>query len=299
MAISRFAGNFNALDFAYGVVGGAPALQVTSGSTSTGAYTLTCSPATIYTSGGIAVPISTATPINVGADSGFDTSITPTSVSQSGLNQLLITATFTFAHGAGAQVSSATYGLAEAILAVSKYGGGTVTVDAAWFKAGGTQALVTAQAATLPTGVRITNSSASGGGIQTSYVALTLAQIQAAFTTPVQIVPAPGAGSFVDINDVIVNYIFGSAAYTGGGVIQLSYGTGVTVAATTTLAATVLTSQSTNELYKLTSAAVASTTNANYLNKAINYTNATANFAVGTGGSGLVVCSYKIITGLA
>src|ERR1700759_1269130 len=105
MAISRFAGNFNALDFAYGVMGGAPALQVVFGPTSTGPYTLTCSPATIYTSGGIAVPISTATPINVGADSGFDVNITPTSVSQNGLNQLLITATFSNAHGSGAQVS--------------------------------------------------------------------------------------------------------------------------------------------------------------------------------------------------
>jgi hypothetical protein len=48
MAVSYFAGTFNAADYNYGgASGGAPALQVTSGSTATGAYTLTCSPAQI------------------------------------------------------------------------------------------------------------------------------------------------------------------------------------------------------------------------------------------------------------
>src|ERR1700722_13612287 len=110
MAISYFAGTFNALDYAYGTQGsGAPSLQAVSGSTATGAYTLTCSPSQIFTAAGKPIPISTATPVTVGADSGMDINITPTAVSTNSLNQLLITATWTYAHGAGAQVSSATY----------------------------------------------------------------------------------------------------------------------------------------------------------------------------------------------
>ena len=73
MAISYFAGIFNALDYAYGSAGsGAPPLQVVSGSTATGTYTLTCFPQTIYTSAGKPIPISAACPINVGSDSGMD-----------------------------------------------------------------------------------------------------------------------------------------------------------------------------------------------------------------------------------
>src|SRR5271154_4073632 len=102
MALSRFAGNFNAADYAYGCPGNLTApLVVLSGSTSTGAYTLTCQPATIYTAAGLPIPISTATPVNVGSDSGLDINITPTTVSLSNLNQVLITATWTYSHGSG------------------------------------------------------------------------------------------------------------------------------------------------------------------------------------------------------
>ena len=59
MAISYFAGTFNALDYAYGTQGsGAPSLQAVSGSTATGAYTLTCSPSQIFTAAGKPIPIS-------------------------------------------------------------------------------------------------------------------------------------------------------------------------------------------------------------------------------------------------
>ena len=295
-AISRFAGNFNALDFAFGISGGAPALQVVSGSTTAGTYTLTCSPATIYNSAGIAVPISTATPVNVGADSGFDSNITLSAVSQNGLNQQLLTGTFTYAHGPGAQVSSATYGLAEAVLASSKYGGGQVTVDAAWFKAGGTQAVINTVNATIPAGVRISNSLQAG--ISTAVIPLTLAQILAANTTPVTIVPAPGAGYFVDVNDCVFNFIYGSAAYAGGGTVGLNYTNAAGPAATGTVAASVLTSLAANRVEKVLDVAVDQASSA-VLNKPVVYTNGTAVFTGGTGGSGLVVCSYKIIGGLS
>lgn len=293
MALARFAGNYNALDYAYGIAGGSGAapLQVISGSNSSGTYTLTCSPATLYTSSGIAIPISTATPINVGSDSNQDLSVTPTSVSQNGLNQLLITGAFTYAHSTGANVSSGTFGLAEASLAASKAGGGTVTVDAAWFRAGGTQAIFNGQ--TAYAGVTLVNSVA--GAVNTAQVTLTLAQIQAAFTTPIQIVPAPGVGFYVDVIDASFDYVYGSAAYTGGGAIQLSYGAGVGTPATGTIAAATLTGLAANNLTKLLGIALGPGASSTWVNKAINYTNATANFAAGTGGSATISANYKII----
>src|SRR5580658_1686641 len=99
--ISRFAGLIDAAAYAYGITPDAPApFQVISGSTTSGAYTLTCQNA--KTSGPNAVNIvpSITTPILVGAGSNQET-VTPTSVTFDGFGNILITATFANAHGAG------------------------------------------------------------------------------------------------------------------------------------------------------------------------------------------------------
>lgn len=284
MALSYFAGTFNALDYNYGgSSAGAAAMQVTSGSTATGAYTLTCSPAALYTPAGKPIPVSTATPINVGANSGFDLSITPTTVSQSGLNTLLITGTFTYAHGPGAQVSSATFGLAEALLAASKYGGGTVAVDAKWFAAGGTQAIL--NAATQYAGVTIQDTSSPDTLAQSITVTLTNAQILAMFTTPVQLLPTTDSSSFYQItNATLVNANTGTA-YTAGGAMTVGYGTttATTQALSGTIAATFLTSPVVSQVITLAGATLASSTASTYTGKGIWITCATQNFATGTG----------------
>ena|SRR5579859_5722478 len=137
MAISRFAGLFNAAEFAYGTsISEAPALQVVQGSTSTGAYTIVCSPTSPASSGGTVIPVTVNTPITIGSDSGVET-VTPTAVSTNNLGQLLITATFTYAHGTGAQVRSGTYGLQEAAEYAKARGGGLVVLSPAWFAAEG------------------------------------------------------------------------------------------------------------------------------------------------------------------
>ena len=141
MAINLFAGLFNAASFAYGTsISEAPALQVVQGSTATGAYTILCSPPTPFASGGNAIPVTVNTPITIGGDSGFET-VTPTAVSTDNLGRLLITATFTYAHGVGAQVRSGTYGLQEAAEYAKARGGGLVVLSPAWFAAQGSHAL--------------------------------------------------------------------------------------------------------------------------------------------------------------
>jgi len=137
MAISRFAGLVNAAEFAYGTsISEAPALQVVQGSTATGAYTIVCAPPVPFSSGGSNIPVTVNTPITIGSDSGFET-VTPTAVSTNNLGQLLINATFTYAHGTGAQVRSGTLGLQEAAEYVKAKGGGLVVLSPAWFAANG------------------------------------------------------------------------------------------------------------------------------------------------------------------
>ncbi len=300
MALSAFAGLYNAVEFAYGWPGAkAGALQVTQGSTATGAYTIVCAPALLQTSDGLTIPISTATPILIGSDSGIET-VTPSAVSTDNLGRLLITATFTNAHGTGAQVRSGDAGLGEAALFASNHGGGTVILSPTWALTGGTAAILAA--ATIPTGVTVQDNrgtTGGGSGIQVATVPLTLAQLQGAFTTPVQVVAAPGANSIVDVIDATLNLVFGSAAFSGGGAAQLSYGTGVTTAASSTWAAANFTGLAANRIDKVLGANIAATTTSTVLNKAVNYTNATAVFTVGTGGSGLLSVSYRIINGVS
>ena len=72
MALTKFAGLYNADQFAYGTsISDAPALQVLQGSTATGAYTLLCSPPVPSSSGGSAIPVTVNTPITIGSDSGI------------------------------------------------------------------------------------------------------------------------------------------------------------------------------------------------------------------------------------
>jgi hypothetical protein len=137
MALTTYAGIINANEFAYGTaLGQAGALQVLQGSTSTGAYTILCAPASLTTSSGLKISITVNTPITIGSDSGIET-VTPTAVSTNNLNQLLITATFTYAHGTGAQVRSGSYGLQEAAEYAKAKGGGLIALNWAWFQANG------------------------------------------------------------------------------------------------------------------------------------------------------------------
>jgi len=297
-----FAGQYRAVSYAYGIVADVPALEVDnpSGSTSGGTQTLTLAFGTITLQDGTVVsPLNTNAPVIVGTGSNADT-VTPSAVSN-GTPQVyqstnFTATTFSHAHGTGDRVASGTVGLQEALNAAAAAGGGLVIVDAAWYAAGGTSTILAA--ATIPAKVSIWDSSTGAGTVQSVTVPLTLAQIQNAFTTAVPIIPAPGAGNLIDVVDATLNLIFGTNAFTTGGAAQLSYGTGTTYPATATISAAVYTGLAANTIVKVAGVEAASTSS-NYLNKPIEYTNATAAFAAGTGCSANLIVNYKVVTGLS
>jgi hypothetical protein len=298
---TKFSGLYNASQFAYGIHPNLPPLLVVSGpNTTTGAQALTLAFGSVATPDGLVFsPLNTNANILVGGDSAVET-VTPSAVSTSTplvYGTTSVTSTFANLHGMGDQVCSGTVGLQEALNYVgSVVGGGIVVVDETWYKLGGTSTILAA--ASVPSGVSIWDNHAGAGTIQSVTQALTLTQIQNAYTTSVNVIPAPGAGNMVDVLDATINLIFGTNAFTTGGAAQLSYGTGVTYPATATVAASVYTGLAANTIQKVAGAAVAATSS-DYLNKGIYYSNATAAFAAGTGCSAVVVANYRIIQGLS
>lgn len=83
----------------------------------------------------------------------------------------------------------------------------------------------------------IVAASAVPGTIQRTRVTLTSAQILALFTTPIQLLPAPGAGYYNDIYSIIALNKFNSVAYTGANALEVRYTDGSGVKATGDLAA--------------------------------------------------------------
>lgn len=111
--------------------------------------------------------------------------------------------------------------------------------------------------------------------LQLAQVNLTAAQIITLFTAPIILIPAPGAGKSIYVQDCLFRFVYGGVAYTGGGVSSISYAGGATPL-TTVPAATITAGASSDSL--LTTAAVTITQNA-----ALQISTATANFAAGNG----------------
>lgn len=144
---TRFAGRYNAWDYAYGIQPGVTALQLATGNATTGSATITLVSAWTTLSDGTRVfPVTTTTPILVGVGTTQD-SVTPTSVSScnydAGYATCQVTASFTYTHGTGELVTTGSYGIQEAINAANGNGGGTVVVDRNWANNGGTTAKIT------------------------------------------------------------------------------------------------------------------------------------------------------------
>jgi hypothetical protein len=297
MSVTRFAGQFRAWNFAYGVNVDVRPLVVDVGTTATGAGTLTLAFGAVVTSDGINfTPLNTNAPITVGSTPGSNLeTVTPSAVSNGTpnvYNSATVTATFTYTHGQGESVSSGSVGLQEALNAASAYGGGTVIIDAKWVAGGGTQAMI--DAATVPAGVSIVDNRAGAEGtVQTATVTLTNTQTLGMEATPVLVIPAPGSGYYIDVIDgTLLNNNTGTA-YANGGAIQLSYGTALTYPATATVAATFLTGPTVAQAIKLTGA-LASTPLSDVAGKAIYISNATAPFITGTGTLQVTV-NYRVI----
>lgn len=148
---TRFAGRYNAIDYAYGIAPGIAPLQVAQGNAATGTASITLVVACTTAGDGTSVcPLATNAPILVGVGSTQDT-VTPTALSNCSYQSAAyasctVTGSFTFTHGTGEQVTSGSYGLQEAINLANTGSGGIATVDKVWAGFGGTTAKITAAA---------------------------------------------------------------------------------------------------------------------------------------------------------
>lgn len=297
MSLTKFAGRFNATNYAYGLNNQSPPLSIATGSYPAGAATVVLANGYSTTVDGLVFyPPNTNAPITIGSGASAET-VTPSAVSNSqptvyAVNT--ITATFSNSHGTGDLISSGTCGLQEAINAASAAGGGVVVIDQTWVNLGGTQAMITA--ATLPTTVTIEDLR-NGQQDVTRYASGTIANagVLALNSAPTTLVAAAGAGTLIEPVTLVLENVFLTAAFAAGGAIGLVYGAGGT-ACSATAAATFLTSPTANQTILL-AGSLASSLSSNCLNKAVVLQAASADFTTGAG-SLKYRLSYRIHTGL-
>lgn len=145
---SRTPGGFYAASYAFGVNPNVPALKLISANTSTGTQTYQLSKgAFALADGRVIYPFQVGNTVSVGVGSNAE-NVTLTAVSN--CNSVVdfaltcsITGSFSNAHSIGEPVTSATYGLQEAIFDAfqsgigTNAGGGTVVIDQYWIQLGG------------------------------------------------------------------------------------------------------------------------------------------------------------------
>jgi hypothetical protein len=300
---SRFASIFHAVEYAYGIAPGIPPLMVTAGPNASGAQTLNVATQnTALTDGTNLIPLNASnTPIQLISGASTET-VTPSAVSNSPVNgQTTVTATFANAQGAGVQICSGTVGLQESINIAAAAGGGTVIVDQTWALYGGTSAMLATALATIPNTVTLLdNRTGTGGLLNYAYGTLSNATVKTLFSVGAAAIPAAGTGTLIEVDSLILENINGGTAYTGGGAIQLGYGATATLSlatpASSTVAATFLTSPTVSQVIRV-QGALASSTAALTLNTPVRFVAATADFATGTGTIKYKI-AYRVVTGL-
>lgn len=117
---------------------------------------------------------------------------------------------------------------------------------------------------------------------QYAAVKLTSAQILGAYAAPVQIIPAQGAHTIVVVNNVFVEFDYGTTQFAAGGAAGLQYDSTVHLAgtaATATVAAATINGFAANNGFTLAGAATG--TMASMVNKGIYWSNATGAFTTG------------------
>jgi hypothetical protein len=124
---------------------------------------------------------------------------------------------------------------------------------------------------------------------------LTLVQLQA-LATGVQIIPAAGAGTLIEVTSAVLNLQFGSANFAGTGIAQLAYNNATTYPASATIAASFFTTFAANQSI-LVAGALAVTASTNCLNKPIWYIG-NANLTSGTAATGVLDVAYRVHSGL-
>jgi predicted RecA/RadA family phage recombinase len=125
-------------------------------------------------------------------------------------------------------------------------------------------------------------------------VSLSAAQIIAMGTTPITVIPAPGSGKAIIVDQIVVEMNTTSTQFTGGGVVHFYYHGATVELMGQTLAAAVVTTTAGQAIYILEPVL---TSGGSVVTKevGVDITNATAAFAAGTGTATLFL-KYRIIT---
>ncbi len=135
--------------------------------------------------------------------------------------------------------------------------------------------------------------------IQFVSVPLSLSALQTLNSIPVQVLPAYGSGTFTEIQSCALDLKRGSAAFTGGGTVTIGYGTTApTVAGAATIASTVFTTFAASQLITV-AGALAVNAASGVLNLPVWMQAGSADFAVGTGASGVLDCAYRVHSGFS
>lgn len=133
--------------------------------------------------------------------------------------------------------------------------------------------------------------------IQTVSIPLTLSQLQTLHTIPIQVIPAKGAGTLIELTTCTLDLKRGSAAFTSGGTVTFGWGaTDATTAAAATIASTVFTTFTASQAITV-AGAMAVTADSLTLNLPIWVSAGSADFATGTGATGVLDCSYRVHSG--
>jgi hypothetical protein len=128
--------------------------------------------------------------------------------------------------------------------------------------------------------------------IQSIQVALTAANIIAMRTTPVSLIPAPGAGKIVIVDSILAKVVRTATAFTGGGAVEFRYTDASGAKVSADLAASLITGAA-GTAHAHVGGIEASITPV--ANAPIVITNADAVFAAGTGTANISI-SYRVIT---
>lgn len=132
-----------------------------------------------------------------------------------------------------------------------------------------------------------------GNILKAAQVSLSSAQILALNATPVELVPAPGAGKVISVEEILLKMVRTSTAYANGGALEFRYTNASGAKVTADIAASVVTTGGAGTEYNIVRGVVTSLTPV--ANAAIVVDNATAAFITGTG-TAVVTVKYRIVT---
>lgn len=132
----------------------------------------------------------------------------------------------------------------------------------------------------------------------TATVALTAAQINGMYATPVQLIAAPGSGKLILIDSILWDIAYGAAQFASGGAIQAQYGNTVHGAgspASASIAAATLNGVAASGFIANGSGAATLNAPATVENTAVYISNATGSFTTGDSTANLYI-RYRVVT---